>query len=541
MIKNRVIMIGLDGGTFEVINPLIEEGELPTFRFLKENGVHAVLLSTIPSITGPAWLALATGKNPGQTGIIDFYNLKKKGDFKLYPITSEDFKTNGAIWDYVSNVGGKVCVYNYPMLYPPYEVNGIMISGLGAPENLKQIVYPPELVTELKSFVKNYRIIVPYNRRKYTHKKDLFLKDLNRLLKQNIKIIKFLLEKEKWDLFIGVISATDFLQHYMWDVWESYKCGKQEKFVEEFIKIWKKIDELIKFIVETNKDTNFFIVSDHGFGELKYLFSINKWLKDKGYLIIKKNTTKHFVQANILNKLKLYLEILPSSLFNLLRKTFGKKGYHLIKLHEIVDFQKSKAFALDHAAYGHIYINHVGRNPKAPIRTKDELLKLREQIVNELKAFVENSNMLNEIEIFYPENIYTGDKISFLPDIFFNIDKMACEISPTNFDYTLKKYENPNKTGTHRREGIFIAYGPIIKSGINLKEINLIDIVPTILYMMGIPVPHDVDGKILRKIFTEKVSVKVKTIFVDIEAKSTKNKDVDEERIKKQLKDLGYL
>lgn len=96
----RTLIIGLDGATWDVIKPLAEEGGLPTFKKLMEEGVWSDLESTIPPITVPAWFSLSTGMNPGKIGLFDFIN-RKDNSYKLYPTSSHDFQGK-AIWDYVS-------------------------------------------------------------------------------------------------------------------------------------------------------------------------------------------------------------------------------------------------------------------------------------------------------------------------------------------------------------------------------------------------------------------------------------------------------
>lgn len=152
----KLLIIGLDGATWSVLIPLIEEGELPTLEKLLKNGCYGTLESTIPPVTGAGWLALATGKTPGKTGIIDFVNRKDKS-YKLYPVTSFDFKGH-SLWDYLSKVNKKIGVFNYPMLFPPYKINGFMVSGVGAfPED--NITYPPSLKRKLEQITGGMKFV----------------------------------------------------------------------------------------------------------------------------------------------------------------------------------------------------------------------------------------------------------------------------------------------------------------------------------------------------------------------------------------------
>ena len=160
----KLIIIGLDGATWDVLMPLIDEEKLPTLEKVVKNGTYGVLESTIPPVTGGAWLSLATGETPGKTGIIDFLN-RKDATQKLYPTSSSNFKGN-SFWDYLNKADKKVGIFNHPMLFPPYTVNGFMISGLGSSPD-DDISYPPSLKKELEKISGKYEISVNYHDKKY--------------------------------------------------------------------------------------------------------------------------------------------------------------------------------------------------------------------------------------------------------------------------------------------------------------------------------------------------------------------------------------
>ena len=150
---SRVLVIGIDGGTFDLIKPWSKAGYLPNISKLISEGSFGNLKSTPLPLTGPAWSSLITGKNPGKHGIFDF--VKVTSDYKMIPITSEDIDSP-TIFDIVSRSGKKVISINVPITYPPIKLNGYMISGMPA-FNLKDgITYPPELSKELP---KNYKIL----------------------------------------------------------------------------------------------------------------------------------------------------------------------------------------------------------------------------------------------------------------------------------------------------------------------------------------------------------------------------------------------
>lgn len=549
----KVLIIGLDGATFDVIDPLIKEERLPNLKFLKENGAYGILESTFPPITGSAWMSLATGKNPGKTGVFDFRNRRGDG-FELKPISSMDFVRAGTFWDYLSQNGKRVGILNYPMLYPPYEINGFMVGGLGCPED-DCITYPPNLKGKLDEVTGGYEIAIHLFAPKYQDNEALFLKDISRLLRKNEKAIDFLLSETEWDLFMVVISASDFLQHYMWRYWdESYPhhegSKKFNEYREGFKNIWQNIDRIIGSMIENLDDkTHLFILSDHGAGKCTKFFHVNQWLENEGYLVRRESPRKLINWKVIRSKLKeakstVLLEKYLPWLYEKGLKLFGSKGN--LSLLDEIDMGKSKAFSLYHSALGQIYINSIDKNLHAPVKSEDEYEGLRDEIIDRLKQTVAESGEANKIEIYKSDGIYQGDMIKYLPDIVFLVDDMECEIINHRFskDVWLPKPPNHRKNGDHRKEGIFIAYGPYIKHN-ELEMRHIPDVAPTILYLFEEGIPEDMDGRVIAEIFKEDfvVSHPVRKIHVShgelsFGGELERN---DNEELERKLKGLGYL
>ncbi len=524
MHRRRLLIIGLDGATWDILNPLIEEGYLPHLKNLKERGSSGILRSNFPPITGSAWMSIATGKNPGETGIFDFLVLEDKKKWKLRPITSWDYKRNGAIWDFLSNKGRKVGIVNYPMLYPPYEVNGVMISGLGASEN-GDIFYPKELKNKIREVIGRHRIYVPFRRIKYNNPK-VFVKDITNLIEYNYKLADYLID-ETYDFFIFVISASDFLLHYGWKWWR----GKSSRYCSVFKYIWKRIDRLIGLMIEKWGNGNVMIISDHGMGELKEIFLINEWLEREGYLV-KKFSYNKFGSFLSRRGVKLRLKFLFDVLVKVMPESVEYLLYNLFKRHrnrygvvEDIDLRLSKAFALEHCGVGNIYIN-------PDVETMYE--EVKSSIINKLKNFCRSAN--KKLQLFTKETLYRGKFLDRLPDILFMIDDNMTEVVPFfSRGPIFRKPIARNKTGSHRMEGVIIIKDLPAKdnSSINFNLFSLTDIFRIICVLL--------DESPLSK--NDKV-----TTEVDEECLGNLTSNMDEEKIvdnnhciEKRLRELGYL
>ena len=186
--SKKVMVIGLDGATFDLIKPWAEEGKLPTFKKLMDEGIHGNLKSTIPYATIPAWPSFATGCNPGKHSFYDFFKEKDNG----YEVTVEMLPSRAVkqptLWKILSHHNKKVAVINVPSTYPPTKVNGYMITGMLTPPKAKY-TYPPEFEAELEKKIGKYNVFFSSLSAKNT---DVLVSDLEETLEQRIRATQYL-------------------------------------------------------------------------------------------------------------------------------------------------------------------------------------------------------------------------------------------------------------------------------------------------------------------------------------------------------------
>ena len=494
----RVLVIGLDGATWSVLKPLMREGYLPTLKQLSESGVSGYLESTIPPVTGAAWPAIATGRSPGKTGIIDHLRRINEDSFTLRPISSHDIR-GIALWDYLNISGFKVGIFNFPLLYPPYKVNGFMISGIGAsPE--QEITYPPSLKRELEEVTGGYQIHVNYREEKYDDI-DLFIKDLNIYMDKFEKAARYLVKNKDWDLFFMVVSATDWIQHYMWKHIDPshplYDPELSPVYASKFREFWRRVDDLIGEIVRlAGRDTIVFIISDHGFGPSDQTFNLTKWLELRGYLV-RRGRRGYLRSFRKLLLNKLLIPIGRSKLKRLIPYKVRRSISAKMRTSIIgdVDLEKSTAICLGHTiGFGAIYVN---------VKEERRRREVLDRLLRELKEIDVDIGLPVKVTVYEPKRMYEGERVNLLPDVIFTINDWRCVIVETDFERPLfeRKPISPRRTGSHRPLGVFIAYGPSIKRGYGIKRVKVYDLAPTILHIFDLPIPDDMDGRVLVEIF----------------------------------------
>jgi len=518
----KVLVIGLDAACLDTLLPWISKGELPCLEKLLGSGVYTELQSVIPPWTAPAWTSLITGKNPGKHGVFDFF--KPEGNHQMELVSLLDNRAK-AIWDYLSEAGKSSIVINVPITHPAKKINGILIPGYLAPE--PPICYPPHILEEVKQAVGEYKIYSKYEIRQVSSKKRLQgYVDVTELRKD---ATIYLAKKYEWDFLMVQFQKTDAVFHTF----------TNEKHILTFFKF---IDQCIGELVEVlGKNANIFLVSDHGMGKHDYAFYINSWLRKEGYL---KTRGVGGYKSNLYLEKKRLIggeEVLPARhhLFDRLMDYLAKMGIsgervsswlsssHMEFLRYMVplslearvprveiDEENSLAYCPSATSLG------IKINP----RRSDEYQGLSNELIGRLKSIKDPEGNAVFESVLPREEYYRGAYINKAPDILFIPREMNYTISDSVFD----KYFAPFGRYNHKMNGLFSGAGDDIVNSRYLGTVfSIFDVAPTILHIMGLPVPDDMDGRVLTEILregSEPARRKVKYRQVDAERERIKDR-----------------
>ena len=495
--KNSVLIIGMDGAPWKLLKPWIDEGKLPAFSKLLKMGSGGDLRATIPPFSCSAWTSLFTGKNPGKHGIYEYTT--DLGEL----INSKSIKVV-KLWQILSHYKKRCGVINVIMTYPVEKINGYMVSGPLTPSQEKTYSYPPKLMTILKKH--GYEIRIRYgknrllpNQENIIERRYDFLKKLYDIMEKRYYTLKELMD-EPWDFFMFVIDETAMLQHLFLD--------RKDVMLKFFKKIDFYIGDLIKTFSIKNTNPYIFVVSDHGFSSSPIKsFNMKAWLEKNG--ILKDNRTfQQKIIPKIYNKLnKLYLSELIL-FFNKLKRS-----------REVFQRKLSVSSSV-YYKYPGIYIRQE--------QLKDmKYEKLRDNLIRELKQIhdpVSHEKVFQIVE--KKEVIYSGNYSKSTPDI------VAVPNSKFNviFSYdsnTLFDDIEMHLRGKHFSDiyGMLLASGKGILPG-TIKNASIYDIFPTVLHILDVPLPHDLDGNVLKGIFKENSHLfKKNIIYSKIKVKTLQEKN----------------
>ncbi len=561
---SKVCIIGLDGGTFTVIDFLVSQGRLPNFTKLIEQGSRATLLSTIPPVTWPAWASFYTGTNPGKTGAADIFKFRP-GTYQLEPMNAGNLQ-GAPIWSLASSAGKRVCIYNVPVTYPAVPVNGIMISGLDAPEFNQRAVYPSDFGNSLLKAVPEFQISFE-NDAKYlvNNRPDPVMEwigQLEQYLKMEIKVINYLMTLEDWDLFVAVIRSTDIFQHTHWRAAEMVVSGEEVSAEDNMragavFACYEAVDrQLGDSWLRWCEDRNLVFMSDHGFGRLDGYVSVNRVLADAGLLKFRPVSRNRRSQTYLVKKLQSHL---PRATRQKVKHYLGlaksRERWHTYADSLVADIDWSCTRLCSIGGFGCLFINLKGRDPLGTVSGEAERQRVLAEAEAALSELKDPRNGKPLISRFYrKEEIYSGPLMTEMPDMVINMsDWSYCPVIGTANDLAeesifrppTKEWKQLAHTGAHRREGILLARGPGIKN-VNLGQAQMVDVAPTIMSLLELPPLDEWDGRVLEETL---VGGAISTgpgreVYGGAAAGAPRHQvysEEEEEEIRKRLENLGYL
>ncbi len=497
----RVLCIGFDGATFDLIEPWVKQGYLPNFKKFMEEGTYCKLKGLVPTMSFSAWTSLATGVNPGKHNIFDYIE-DKKDSYDVDLVSSENRKCK-AIWNYLNDHNKKAGIINMPATYPAEKLDGFMISGMLAPDVKSEFTYPEELKEELLKKVEDYKIDTTFSKKS----EENFLKEIDDMTDARLRATLYLMKEKEWDFILVVFTCLDRIQHFLWAYMdETHPQHKDSKFKDALLNYYKKLDEVIgKLSKEVREGDVVIVLSDHGFGPLYKNIYINTWLMQNDLLTRKKGsgTRSKFIDVvfKVGYKLKLdkvFKKIIPLTFLR--RKVRSVKGGY-----SEIDWSKTKA-AIHSIAVQDIKINLKGREPEGIVEEKD-YEKLREDIIKKLYDLEDDGKKIIK-KAYKKEELYKGPYAKNAASDIIIEPVEGYEVQEGFSDNLIEnaKYSGRPIYATHRINGIFLAKGKNIKKG-EIKDISILDVTPTILSILDVPLDKNFDGKVI-DVFSKKKEAK---------------------------------
>jgi predicted AlkP superfamily phosphohydrolase/phosphomutase len=466
----KVMVIGLDCAAPELVFDKYKD-ELPTIRSLYNGGVWGQLESCIPAITVPAWSSMMSSKDPGTLGIYGFRN-RRDHTYDNNVIATNALVKEPRVWDILGEAGKTVSLVGVPQTFPIKPVNGTTIASFLAPSVESDFTFPHELREEVLSAAPRYAVDVKNFR---TPDKDWLIQQIWDMTEMRFKALNYMMENHPWDYFMWVEMGVDRIHHGLWSYMDPghrrYEAGNpyQEK-IKEYYKL---IDaQLAEMLSKIDDNTMVLVVSDHGGKKMDGGIAINEWLWREGYLVLQDDPPQNQFDAE----------------GNRVLTPFTKVE---------VDWEKTRVWGSG-GYYGRVFMNVEGREPKGVIKRAD-YEKVRDELIERFQSIPDPDGKPMDTRVYKPQDIYQKVR-NVAPDLIVYWDNLNWRSVGSFGHGGVHTFENDTGPDdcNHASNGLFILYDPRQpETGREIKGRQLMDVAPTILDLMGVKTPDDMQGKTL--------------------------------------------
>ncbi len=495
-VRHPVVVVGVDGAEWRLINRLWGEGRLPNLRSLADRGVTAPI-ETFHRESPVIWTSIATGVYPEVHGISGFRVRTENGD---RPVTST-LRRVPAIWNMVSATGLRVAVLGWWGSWPAEEVNGVVVSDR-ARRDLERGVSPSEFEARFKELA------------------DAALSEPhtfggNPVIAANDQVLArtaVALAADGFDLLLVYFRGVDIACHYNWKYIEPEKFGGYQQ--DQIDAGWERVASVYEAIDETvgalqraaQGEANIFVLSDHGFRARKseilhVLLDLDKVLERLGYL-------KRNEDGGV---------------------DFSRSYFYT--------YETTSEFLVNRVRFSLQERESEGRVPP----------ENRKRLRRRLEAALEQVTYANGSPAFKTRDATENELQSgadFIVEVLTDGAEKPLLVNGRAYHGALAEVSRISGGHGPRTRGVFFAVGPDIDPQSGLELMDVIDTTPTLLYALGLPVADDFAGRARVELFTKRFRddhelVKIPTWGMTRDGHSLSSA-VDEE-ILQELRALGYL
>ncbi len=523
----NVLMIGLDGATFTLLDPMMHAGVMPFLQEMLRRGVRADLMSTRNPLTPPAWTSMITGRSPEAHGIYDFFRPTFTPDGRVF-FRINDFRDNHCetIWSIVNRGGKRATSLNFFGMAPAPQIDGYLISGFLPARHLRQGTHPQSLLDEVKALpgfdFRNLGMDIGEEKKSVQglqeDEHEPWIELQNTRDRAWAELTTHLMSRDRTDLTAVVLDGPDKLQHLFWrfvdpafalaggDAWHL-------RIRALCIDFYRRLDENLRIMVEAaGPDTDVVITSDHGFGPTTEILYVNEWLSRQGYLAWSDSAVDDSVGQLTADKMRDHLGMVDWTTTIAFTPTPSSNAIYVKK-----DQGTGRGVTEDE------YLPFV-------LKLQRQLLEIRDPATGEPVVVAADLNKLRGTSFVEP-----------CPDI-------TLRLRDGGFVSILKSSEvlmqRPAVDGTHRPAGVFVGCGPSFRRGEMIPAIGILDIAPLILTLLGVPVPSDLEGALpARALAGDRIAQRAGATVSAPSPAGERDEPSEEERqaLMKQLKILGYM
>lgn len=558
----RLLVVGLDGATFDVIDPLVAAGRLPVLARLLREGARGPLRSTTPAMTLPAWSSILTGASPGRHGIFDF-TARVPGTYRL-AFTNSTWRRLPTFHRLLSDRGARVASVAVPTTYPPEPLDGVVVSGFDSPVATRidgSFVYPralyPELVRRFggMAFADFQELSVGPG----WH--DAALQALLREIPRKERVSAWLMERERLDALMVVFGETDTVSHHFWMFHDPdsprHPAGAPAHLRDAIATVYARADAALGRLIAAADPELVVVVSDHGFGAAgDRVLYLNRFLEQHGWLRYRRGAGgagSHRTGSGLADRAKaLALRTLPPRVQEQVVRRMPARALARLESssrYGDLDFAGTRAWSdeLNYAAT--VHLNVAGRDPRGTVVDREVAAAELSELL--LSWRVDGERVVERVHL--REALYDGPHVVRSPDLVLELTEPA----DTTWTLLPSARSRPGKTwrrlrpdehvggkglgmnGTHRTHGVWIQWGRGAAPGARV-DLGVADVLPTMFAPLGHAIPDHCDGRVRQDAYAQPVRP-TWSFFDGALPDDTELSAADAREVGRRLESLGYL
>lgn len=542
----KILIIGLDAATMDLIEPWVAAGHLPTLARLMQEGASGRLMSTPNMHSASAWTSILTGLNPGRHGLFVFSD-------RNFATGRQEFFKGGdragrIIGDYLAPHHLTSGFLNVPMTYPARAAaGGYMISGLDAPALNGSAFDPAALRDEVFGRFPDYAFTpTGLGDLMKAGRIDDAIRAWVRLTETQTDVAEYLIETYPTDFFMTVFTASDWAGHNVWKYAAAAGDDSEGSSLsgDALRSIYQSLDGAVaRLLAHADEQTGVFVISDHGMGgHSGASYHLAEWLESNGFMARRESAPP---RASLMTTgRRVAKNILPVAIKEKIKSRLGAERVKALQaaekdaFYESIDWSRSRAYT--EPGRHVININLAGRNPQGIVARAD-YASVCAEIIAALNEWQDARGAAVVERVARRDEVYAGPFVDRASDLYIYWRPQAAfgdpprEVKARGFWWS----------GDHRLDGVLIARGPGIKAGARLEAPTVYDLLPTVMYGAGLTVPGGLDGRVLAQAFgdahTSANPLRIADPAGDAAGPQSALSTDEEEMIEEKLRALGYL
>jgi predicted AlkP superfamily phosphohydrolase/phosphomutase len=540
------LVVGIDGGEWDVIDPLIASGRLPNLAKLKRDGVSGPLVSTVPPVSPLAWNSIQTGTNPGKHGVYDFISFDE--EYRRRSVNSTD-RRSVPFWHVLNDHDTTTGLFKIPFTYPPDEVSGYMVTGFPTPNSVDDFVEPASLgdhVGPVEDLFEDESL-------KRTEGLEAFRDDLIAVAEHQTDVFCDLLERVDTEFGMTVYDGSDRIQHFFWKYFDDShpRYEPDSELADAIEQYYETIDEGIGRILDrTPDDCDVLVLSDHGFGPLADDVYVDEWLNREGFLVRRPESPQQSVESTLGSVIETawaavrrtgqderIKSILPGSLIDF------RSSVQDVRTRDFVWEETEVFFTTLSGQSFMINLEDRFSEGTVPPERYDEVVGAVTKSLLSVRHPETGESLVRDI--YHKDDIFHGWAAAEAPDLVARTNPQ-CTLKSGRSESLVKaaSQQGAERSGDHRPDGVLVASGPSFDEG-RIEESHVTDIAPTLLHLHGAPVPASMDGRVLADLFPgsgpSEAEIHRATEYGEAEGGNREWSDDEETELEDRLNDLGYL